>query len=655
MNNNNIINTNISNANVLNSAKQPTVMYVLLFLIIILIVFFGLIVFKVPLTGIPKSKEESVTNIILILLIVFFILGICAFLLPNFKDILLLFRQISNVSYVIIYTIFLILFLTLVPNSFLDTYAKYITPITALLGIFLFYKSIITNYVENFNINYERIKTIIIMFCLIVIFITYYNIDPGKHIKKYLGFSFLLTIIIAVFSLLYLIILFTVTDKTTGKSFFSDMSSFGKYGTIAFIIFLISVTVIITLYPGGFFNDKQVAGPAMVLLLLVTILSSILFISNMFPEINNASAQTNKLSLFKRSILILFGIVISSLLIFWIVYNVQNLSGQSSVTSFVLNILIVTIVLGLIYKTIIVKFPSNNSNKNGFFSLILNTLLYIPCLFSGLFTQTASLNNINNVNINNNTTESFIMLGLAILLFIIYFQYPKILNKITNQNGKQLLNQPVYINKQYTLGNYEELNGSDNFDYQYAISAWIFIDAAPPNMNPSYNKYTSLLNFGNKPNIMYNGKNNTLMIIMEQKEFNKNKSDGKKSHDNKLIDFDEDGNRIIYKNENMLLQKWNNIVINYNGGILDIFLNGELVKSALGVVSYYTLDSLTIGENNGIEGGICNVNYFNKSLDANNIYYLYNMVKHLTPPVVTDSNVVINDEIKNMNSFIKNN
>ena len=83
----------------------------------------------------------------------------------------------------------------------------------------------------------------------------------------------------------------------------------------------------------------------------------------------------------------------------------------------------------------------------------------------------------------------------------------------------------------------------------------------------------------------------------------------------------------------MPLQKWNNIVINYNGGTLDVFLNGELVKSSIEVVPYMTLDTLTIGEKDGINGGICNVVYFNKPLTKANIYYLYNTVKHLTPPV----------------------
>ena len=119
---------------------------------------------------------------------------------------------------------------------------------------------------------------------------------------------------------------------------------------------------------------------------------------------------------------------------------------------------------------------------------------------------------------------------------------------------------------------------------------------------------------------------------------------------NKMTDFDSEGNRIIYLNNNLLLQKWNNLIINYNGGTLDIFLNGELVKSSIEVVPYYTFENLTIGENDGIKGGICNVIYFRRALTSQNIYYIYNTVKNRDPPTLNDSNETI--LVKNVNQSI---
>ena len=231
------------------------------------------------------------------------------------------------------------------------------------------------------------------------------------------------------------------------------------------------------------------------------------------------------------------------------------------------------------------------------------------------------------------------MLLVAVGLILGYFIVPRGLNYITTQGGKQLVNRPVYTDTLYNLGTYADLNGNDDFDYQYALSCWIFLDAS----NPNYNKYTSLMNFGEKPNILYNGKTNTLMITMQQKDL-------QKTTDNKLFQFDEHGNRILYVHKNMLLQKWNQLVINYNGGTLDIFLNGQLVKSSLEVVPYYSLDNLTIGENDGIKGGICNVIYFNKALSAHNIYYIYNTVKYKDPPVLNDSSETI--VVKNINQTV---
>jgi len=108
-----------------------------------------------------------------------------------------------------------------------------------------------------------------------------------------------------------------------------------------------------------------------------------------------------------------------------------------------------------------------------------------------------------------------------------------------------------------------------------------------------------------------------------------------------LLDLDEKNKKVIYKNTNFLLQKWNNIIINYSGSTMDVFLNGELVSSAPNIIPYNTLDTLSIGEDNGIKGGICNVIYYNKSLDSMTIKGLYNQSKNLDPPVISDNNDTI--------------
>jgi len=634
---------NTNNKNVLPKFKTPTVFYPFIAMIIFLIIVLMCFLFKVPNpfknnnTNLNKTEQALLIDTFIVIAFVLLICIGSISLLPNFLEARELFNQISNVTYFIIYTVFLILFFTLTKRSTLDDYAKYIIPITLLFGALMFYLSLKHNYIDEFNVNYERIKTMILLFCLITIFILYYNTDPGGYIQKYFGYTLLLTIIITVFGFLYLMIVLTLPEKAKqpnpgdkSSNFLENFSGMSAYGSIGFFLFIIIITVIISTYPGGFFNDNVTSAGSMILILLICILWSILLVATQFPELSNVGVN-EKMSLFKRSLLILFGIVISSLIIFWIVYNIQNLSGKSGTVSLLLNLLLVIVVLGLIYKTINVQIPSGNSKKNSFFTLILNTLFYIPCLFSGIFD---SIGKFAVGEYNASSMGSILMLMLAIIILIIYFTMPSLFNTFNLQGGKPLVNKPVYTDSEYSLGTYQELNGSDDYDYQYAISFWIFLDAAAPNTNQSYTKYTSLLNFGGKPNVLYNGSTHTLMITMQQKDF-------KKVTNNKLIDFDENENRILYKNDNILLQKWNNILINYNGGILDIFLNGELVKSDLGVVPYYTIDNLTIGQDNGIKGGICNVVYFSRAINSSNIYYLYNMVKDKTPPVLNESNTTI--------------
>ena len=591
-----------------------------------------------------KTANEITSDVFIVLTFLLVGVGLLFFLLPNFKENIHKFlEQISNTIFVFIYTIFFIIFFVAVPSDTLNKYGYIITPLTIILTAYMFYKGSSTNYVENFNINYERIKTIILFLCLITVCIVYYSVDPGGYITKYYGSSLLITILLAVFSLLYLIIVLTLPDTlkpvnvTTGSSnFLENFSKFSVYGTILFILFLIIVTVGMYNYPGGISNNKSMFATIIILLFLILTIWGTGLLVAVFPEVSDKSMNISKMTTFKKSLLTLFGIIISILLIVWIVYFLQNLSGQSGTVSFILNLSLALVILMLIYKTINVELPGkSNSKKDSFFSLIVNLVLYIPCLLSGIFTsgvkkfsgdKTASGD-------NSEVLSTILLLIFAIILVIAYYKFPSLVSLVTLQGGTLLVNKPVDTNTLYTLASYEELNGTDQFEYQYGLSFWVFLDVNPPSISAS-NKFVSLLNYGNKPNILYKASTNTLMITMEQKGLNKKTK-------NKLIDFDENGNRIIYKQNNVLLQKWNNIVINYAGGTLDIFFNNELVKSAIEVVPYMTLDNLTIGEDNGINGGICNVVYFTSPLTTSKMYILYNMVKDKTPPITSEANETI--------------
>ena len=646
----------ISSYNMLPFFKTNKMLYLFSFIIVLMIIGMFMILYNVKLpSNIPSmdnTNEQITYNVLIIMFILILVIAISIKLLPEGYNLVNFLSQIKWVGFILFYVLGLILFFRLTPNDIINNYASTILIVSAIISVFLFYNAITTNYIYQFNVNYERIKSILLLFFFIVIISLFYSFNPGGYITKYFGPSLIFTFIIVVLALLYVIILLSVPDNVGvgAKNFLSNFTNFSFYSSALFIIFLIVMTIIISTYPGGIAAiTKKNTVWAIVLLILIVLIWVIMIGSNLFQDSNTATSD-GKIDLFKKGLLYLSGLVISGLIIFWIVYSIENLSGKSSVTSFILNLLIVVIVLALIYRTMNVKIPDNNANlkKNAFFDMIIDSIFYIPCLFSN--TVDSALNYSNKVfgskgpgaegpggqtpNYFTREKSSFILLLTVIVLILLYIFGPILYEKLILQGGNLLVNNPVNTNKEYSLGTYEELNGSDNFDYKYAISSWIFINSDAPNTNESYNKYTTLMNFGGKPNILYNGKTNSLMVTMQQKDLNENTN-------NKLLEFDEEGNRILYIKHNVLLQKWNNIIINYNGGILDIFINGELVKSDIGVVPYYTLDSLTIGKNDGVNGGICNVIYFKKALTALNIYFLYNMIKNKTPPITNDSNLTI--------------
>jgi len=178
--------------------------------------------------------------------------------------------------------------------------------------------------------------------------------------------------------------------------------------------------------------------------------------------------------------------------------------------------------------------------------------------------------------------------------------------------SSMLLRDPVFTDIRTPLGKFENLRKGNDYEYQYTLSSWIFLHEQPPNHSYKYNKFTSLLNYGNKPNITYNMKKNLLRITMLSGKTKK----------------------IVYETNKFPMQKWNNIVINYDKGTLDIFINAKLVSTTAGIVPYMRISDVVAGDKDGLSGGICNVVYYSGNLSRDRIEVFYNFLKNRNPPVV---------------------
>ena len=621
---------------------------------------------SVPTTSITGGKkiENNITIGTIIVTIIFAILAIILVFVPSYKDVLKIFINLKFTFVIILYCFGLIIFFRSMSNEFSAKYASVLSPITLLIGIILFYLAINTPSYGMPDISFERINYTITYFLLIVFMLLFYTLDPGGYVKHYFGPSLLITILLAIFGLLYVITIMTfpststaTTDSTATAttSFFKGFTWGGIISHTSFVVFLILLIIGILSFPGGFLNDKTGTSGFIIMMAIIIFSFWIFFtVVSMFSHetvppgsissINMDLSNINGIG--RRIFALLFGLILSGLLIGWLVNITKDLSSASNIVALILNLLIIVFILSLIFKLVTVTSLYKNSPL---FRLLISTVLYIPCLLVNIIDGGVTMFG---GEYQKTPYTYYILLFIIILLYLVYFSIPYFTNSFAKQGGKLLLNQPIPLNSENIIGSYQLLNNSAwrkpeakvevfrgntidqikgvEFNYTYGISFWTYIDA----ITSASDKYVSILNYGDKPNILYNSTKNILMITMKNTG---EEAIGSVSRLSTPQQLDENGNIIIHKQSNVLLQKWNHIIINYNGGTLDIFLNGQLIKSVIEAIPKMEYDTLTVGAVNGVEGKICNVNYFDHSLTTNQIYYLYSFVKDKNPPISKDS------------------
>lgn len=417
------------------------------------------------------------------------------------------------------------------------------------------------SYAQPINPYFERPQKISLLICLLFLLLQLYIYNPGNFLTSYGQQFILLCFLFGLFIIPYILVYFFVS-KENFNTYINSINYL--FVLAAFIIFIIWLVTIFTNNPGTSFKN-------------------------------------------------------------WI--------------SVFFTIFIFFLVAYIIYKTYKAQFIYGNKQKNALFDIIIDSIFFIPCLISDTATSILSWFNGQSAantyigkafnaskrgsiyaagNVKNTPIKMWVALIVSIFVLVIYSFFPTINKYLYSSafwNTIQLINEPKPLNQVLNAGTFQDLelltNNADNttttaiepnYNYNYGISLWIYIDALPPTTNSSYSTYSQIFSYGNKPLIEYNAIKNSLRI--------------------KMGDDKSEGSRIVYEGDNIKLQKWTNLIINYDGGIVDVFMDGKLLKSTENVVPYMNMDAIVIGADNGIYGEVKNVLYSSKPFTLSNIYYM---------------------------------
>jgi hypothetical protein len=217
---------------------------------------------------------------------------------------------------------------------------------------------------------------------------------------------------------------------------------------------------------------------------------------------------------------------------------------------------------------------------------------------------------------------------IAEVLLILYYVYSRQLYTKLEEtpNGTQLVNTPIKLNKARGF----VVQGE--FNYNYAVSFWVWLMPQPPDESPTSSLFENILDYSGKPRVLYNASLNTLRISMQRPG-----KDGAPGSHILMADIPK-----------IPLQKWHHLVLSYNNGTFDIFLNGSLYLSVPAVIPSNTSSEVAVGVRKGNRGKLCNLVFFKgkgdptksftenvDAISAEKVLQLYNEFANKTPPIIT--------------------
>lgn len=347
-------------------------------------------------------------------------------------------------------------------------------------------------------------------------------------------------------------------------------------------------------------------------LLFVLVIPFILFYLFSNSENNGSSEPIHFKTMLFSGIFIMLVLIACS-------YVYTNLTPQN----IVLGTYVLTIILGIIILlTLSILFTIINTHLRsytGWGGIFIRLLFYLPCLLIDFVEYMKQ-----QFKLTTNTTYILFITELILIIFYLYF--PKLATKVlSGTNGTPILSDSRFLTHEYSLNinnmmiKDKKSNKPDQettkttYREDFAISMWTYINPQPDNYSAYHNESNIFTFADNTPRITYY-----------------NKPDDINSRNKLVFYYKEDQYTIT--NEP---QKWTNIVLNYSSNNLDIFINGELKRTFTITEpnNYDTLNEIVIGSKNGLDGAICNIAFFNKTLSKFEINNIYKLLMNKNPPV----------------------
>jgi len=317
-----------------------------------------------------------------------------------------------------------------------------------------------------------------------------------------------------------------------------------------------------------------------------------------------------------------------------------------------------------------------------FLRLLWLCIIYIPCLFLGLLTNSQSA-------VGDTTRPIWIILAIETILIAILYGGPYLLNYIGASNS-QIIAAPIPLKTQHDTGltaqspqififHNTALNRTPDDSaancppeekkrYNYSVSGWFWLNN---NVNAS-KADLEIFNFGGIPRLTYNptttefkvscktidlsnglprldSSNKGVYTDIYNSRFNYSKTQGLSNGDKNKLDILND----FQTDTQLPIQKWNYFVINYDGKSMDVFLNNTLVAKSDFFVPDITTQPITSGSGtaakpDGLSGNICNVVFNREPLTLEQIRWTYNMLKSQDPPIIGTKTIA--DEVKTIGS-----